>query len=429
MRKLFLLALSLLTALSLSSCNFLELLPRETQKTPSGTASFVSSELEQPAEFPPADASPFSSSGEASGDSQAPNEEMRAVWLSYLELKPMFSGDFAANIKSCFETIKANELNTVFVQVRPFSDALYPSELFPWSHIITGTQGQDPGYDPLQVMIECAHELGLQIHAWLNPYRIRAGGSWELSADNPASKWLEEDSDCVVETGGGLYYNPAREEVISLVVDGVKELVEHYDLDGIHFDDYFYPGTDEAIDKQAFADLGDGRSLEVFRTDCVNDLVKRTYDTVKAKSQEIVFGISPAGNISNNLNRLYADVKLWGSTPGYVDYLCPQIYFGFEHETAAFDKMVEAWEALCTSDTVKLYVGLAAYKIGTEDTVYAGSGRDEWKTCEDMLKRQVQCARQAAHYQGFALYRYDSLFGSSVSEQVKKEWENLSSIF
>ncbi len=427
MRKIVLFVLSLLTALSLSACGLLELLPRENQRTPSGNASFVGSGLEQPGEFPPADADPFSS-GTAYGENRTPEGEMRAVWLSYLELKPMFSGDFSANIKACFETVKANRLNTVFVQVRPFSDALYPSDLFPWSHIITGTQGKDPGYDPLQIMVNCAHELGLEIHAWLNPYRIRAGGSWELSTENPASKWLAEDSDCVVETGGGLYYNPAREEVASLVVDGVRELVENYDLDGIHFDDYFYPGTDESIDRQAFADAGDGRSLEVFRTDCVNDLVKRTYDTVKANNPEMIFGISPAGNISNNLNRLYADVKLWGSTPGYVDYLCPQIYFGFAHETAPFDKMVEDWEALCTTDSVKLYVGLAAYKIGTEDTVYAGSGREEWKTCEDMLKRQVECARQAGHYQGFALYRYDSLFGASVSEQAKKEWENLASI-
>lgn len=430
MKKILLSILCMTTALLLGSCSLTDFFPNSNQsKTPSGNASFVGS-LSQPAEFPPADGDPFSqgSTGKDKEETKAPEGEIRAVWLSYLELKAMFAGDFTANVKSCFETLKQNGMNTVFAQVRPFSDALYPSKLFPWSHIITGTQGQDPGYDPLQIMVDCAHELGLKIEAWINPYRVRAGGSLELSADNPAAKWLSEGSDCVVESGGGLYYNPAREEVISLIVDGVKELVENYELDGIHFDDYFYPTTDENFDKQAFADSGDGRTLEAFRTERVSDLVKRTYDVVKAKNSELLFGISPAGNIGNNLNRLYADVKLWGSAPGYVDYLCPQIYFGFEHETAAFDKMVEAWEALCTSDSVKLYVGLAAYKIGTEDTVYAGSGRDEWKTCEDMLKRQVLCARQAAHYRGFALYRYDSMFSPSLSDQAKKEWKNLKSV-
>ena len=131
MKRVFLIVISLLTALSLSACDLTRLLPKEEQKTPSGNASFVSSQLEAPAEFPPADTDPFSSQKEG-------EEEVRAVWLSYLELKPMFSGDFSANIKSCFETIKNNHLNTVFVQVRPFSDALYPSKIFPWSHIITG---------------------------------------------------------------------------------------------------------------------------------------------------------------------------------------------------------------------------------------------------------------------------------------------------
>ena len=136
---------------------------------------------------------------------------------------------FRANIQNAFENVADLGLNTVFVQVRPYGDALYPSEIFPWSHTITGTEGKDPGYDPLEIMVETAHNLGLRIEAWVNPYRIRnANTKAALSNDNPASIYISQGSDAVIQYGSLISYNPASAEARQLIVDGVTEIVENY---------------------------------------------------------------------------------------------------------------------------------------------------------------------------------------------------------
>ncbi|MEF9853479.1 MAG: family 10 glycosylhydrolase [Hydrogenoanaerobacterium sp.] len=358
-------------------------------------------------------------------------QEVRAMWFSYLDLIPMIQGkskgDFRSNICTAFNNCAELGINTVIVHVRPFADALYDSDYFPYSYIVneSNTEGCNPGYDPLSIMVEEAHSRGLKIEAWINPYRVRKPGDKEaVSADSIATKWLNEKEDYVLSYKGGLYFNPARKDVQSLIVNGVCEVVKNYAVDGIHFDDYFYPSPDNKFDSVAYGEYknsGGTKSLGDWRRENVNILVKRVYKAIKSIRKKCVFGISPQGNHSNNYSQQYIDVAKWGSQSGYVDYICPQIYWSYENTAAPYIYMLKSWEDMVTSPDVKLYIGLASYKIG---------GENDFKNATDMMKRQVEDAREVQHYGGFALYRYDSLFNpkASLRTQVSKEIANLNSI-
>ena len=365
-------------------------------------------------------------SGEAAGQQDptpaAQREEYRAVWLTYLEYQQMdlsSEAAFRSQIATAFDQIKALGANTVIAHVRPFGDALYDSALFPWSHLITGTQGQGAGYDPLTVMIEEAHSRALRFEALVNPYRVRGSATMpaELAEENPAALFAADPdrADWVVAQGTGLYYNPAIPEVRALIVDGVREICENYEVDGIQFDDYFYPeGADDSFDQAAYDRLAQGQDRADWRRENVNALVRDTYAAIKEIDPEISYGISPQGNNDNNYNIQYSDVALWMEQGGYVDYVMPQIYWGFDYRTAggqeqfAFENCLAGWLALPRAAGVKLYVGLGAYRIGVGD---GGSNpQDEWFSGEN-LARQVAALR-AAGADGYALYSYRWLFGT-----------------
>ena len=364
-------------------------------------------------------------------------DEVRGVWISYLDfntlLKNKTKAEFNKNIYTAFGKISAAGFNTVFVQVRPFGDALYDSKYFPWSHTITGTEGEDPGFDPLDLMIEAARDYDLRIEAWINPYRIRNSGTTAALCDsNLAQSWLEEGTGEVIEYNGGLYYNPGNEFARNLIVDGVIEIVENYNVDGIHFDDYFYPTTDASFDADTYAAYkkeGGTLSLADWRRENVNILVREVYAEIKSIDPYIEFGISPQGNNDNNYNTQYIDVKKWVTTKGYVDYICPQIYFGFNNESYPFAETVEEWNDMIRLSSVDLYVGISPYKLGAQDT-WAGSGKNEWLNTTNILQRMVVEARRYDRYQGFAMFRYDSLFNpaSGVKSQVETELKNLTSV-
>lgn len=407
--------------------------PSEEESTPSNAPAASSSAASKPAP-PPSEAASKPSSSEESGDANisASSDEVRAIWISYLDISPMIKGKskagFRSSIGEAFDNCADLGVNTVMVQVRPFADALYPSNYFPFSYIVNSSniEGKDPGYDPLEIMVAEAHARGLKFEAWLNPYRIRTSGSKVgLSKDNIAAQWRDDGSDYVLEFSGGLYYNPARTEVQDLIVDGVKEIVENYQVDGIHFDDYFYPSPDKNFDSEAYGEYKDGggsQSLGDWRRANVDTLVKRVYKEIKAIRSSCKFGISPQGNHGNNYNQQYINVEKWAANTGYVDYICPQIYWGYKNNSAPYLKTLESWEEMFTTSKVKLYVGLATYKIGGSESDFTNS--------TDMMMRQVQDAREQGHYKGFALYRYDSLFNpaSGLETQISKEIENLKSI-
>lgn len=353
-------------------------------------------------------------------------DEVRGIWLSYLDLGPLLSGKsesaFTASIGTVMDNIKNLGLNTVYAQVRPFGDALYYSDYFPSSYLFTGTEGEigSQPYDALEIMIQAAHSRGLRIEAWLNPYRVRTS-SKPLSGDNPAREML--DTGDALRYDGGIYYNPGSAAARELIVDGVREIVANYNVDGIHFDDYFYPPNASAsFDQATYQASGSGKSLAAWRREQVDILVKAVYNAVGTGT---VFGISPAGNNQNNYNSLYCDVEKWLTTPGYVDYICPQVYFGFNNSVKPYKSTAKEFNDMITQSGVKLYVGLAAYKIGD-----AQQGGTEWVQNTDIMARQVEYARTLSRYGGFALYRYDSLFNPAggVSGAVKKEIANLKDI-
>lgn len=384
-----------------------------------------------------------SSNKDATGSNLSKNsdsQEMRAVWISYLDYYDLLKGhgydDAKKNISVAFKNVKDMNLNTVIVQVRPFADAFYISSYFPWSHVLKGEQSLAPGYDPLQLMIDVAKENNLEIHAWINPYRIQIKGEKNtpevLSDNNQAKKWLDAGNDNVIEIKSGIYFNPSSDEVIDFVTCGVKEIVENYDVDGIHFDDYFYPTTDENFDIKYFNEYeknGGTLSHEDWRLENVNKLVKNVYSEIKAIDPDVVFGISPQGNIKMNYSSQYADVKTWVKNDGYVDYIMPQLYYGFNNSTAPYESTIKEWHQLINNTNTDLYIGLAAYKVGVEDT-WAGDGVDEWTKNKDMLKRQIDIIHNLQEVKGFAFYRYDSLFkpSNTTKEHIKEEKNQLSKI-
>lgn len=365
-------------------------------------------------------------------------DEIKGIWISYLDLAAMLKGknenEFRKNISQAIENVEVMGLNTLIVQVRPFSDALYQSKYYPWSVYCSGIEGNAPGYDPLQVIIEEAHLRKIRVEAWINPYRVRNDSiKFPLSSENPASKWIKDGSDNIIKYNGGIYYNPGKEEVRQLIVNGVKEIVENYEVDGIHFDDYFYPSSDVSIDKKAYEGYissGGDLDLNSWRRENINILVRQVYSVVKEINPKVVFGISPQGSMDNNYNSQFIDVKEWVQNPGYIDYICPQVYYGFLNDNSNFQQVIEEFNSIVTESTVNLYIGLSVYKVGSEDT-WAGNGRDEWRNSTDILKRQVEASRKLKKYKGILLFRYDSLFNpsSNIKSQIQQERENLKSLF
>lgn len=312
-------------------------------------------------------------------------------------------------------------LNTVFVQVRPNGDSFYPSSVYPWSVYISGTAGQGVGYDPLAIMIEEAHRYGLKFHVWFNPYRLQPESHMKtISTSYQTRKWYDSrsTSDRVVVLNGTCYLNPGYPEARQLIVSGVKEIVSKYNVDGIHIDDYFYPTTDSSFDQKAYAVNGGGKSLRDFRFDNVNQTVKGIYSAVKSTKSYVVFGVSPAGNMSNNTNTLYADTKKWTSNNGYLDYIIPQLYWNYDHPTVPFASNLANWNATVTAPGVKIIPGLAPYKIDQR----------EWTNCGDVLSRMVTDSRKQSRYGGVAFYNFSALF-KAQSAVMKTEKDNLLKLF
>lgn len=378
------------------------------------------------------------------GSSGGDDEEMRAMWISYLEFldMPKEEAAFKKAVDTMMEKCVSYGMNAVIVQVRADSDAMYESDIFPWSKFASGTQGVNPGYDPTEYMIEAAHQRGLEFHAWINPYRVTGYKmSWsEVSADNPAMKWRSDGNAAtdryVLLHNGFYYYNPAIDQVRQMVVDGVKEIIDNYDVDGIHFDDYFYPSLNNNsaeywFDKPEYDQSGSSQDITKWRRENVNKLVREVYKTIKAKDESIQFGISPAGNVENlrSSSNHFVDIDTWMSKSGYIDYIMPQLYWGFEAKTSqgtvaayAYENNLKTWIALKKTGDVDLYIGLNVANAGT--AVKDNNSVSEWLRYDDILTRQVTTARNSGQVSGFAFFRY-GIFGTSAAQ---KEVKNLQAV-
>lgn len=355
--------------------------------------------------------------------------EYRAMWISYLEFSRhdlSTKAKFLAVVEEMFQNCVDLGMNRVIVQVRPFGDALYPSQVYPWSHYISGTQGVAPDFDPLEEMILLAKEKNLKLEAWINPYR--AGfSSWSsslYSADNPL-----HNSELLLPNTEGIYYNPALPQVQEMVIEGVREIVENYDVDGIHLDDYFYPTTDLSVDYPQYEESGMTLSQEDWRRENVNTLVKGIYDTIQDVNPEVEFGISPQGNNSNNYNKQYSDVNLWLSTPGYVDYITPQLYWSYSYITSAgadryqYETILDTWTSYERDPEIDLYIGLGAYRIGDGDNSAEDATLAEWNSGYN-LTEMILTLMTGDQVNGYTLFRYDSLFHNTNYPELAQEEVN-----
>ncbi len=350
-----------------------------------------------------------------------------AMWYSYssdMNFKNLTEQQFKNKINKMFDDAVDLGNDAVICQVRPFADAYYQSSLFPWSSYITGTQGKNPGYDPMAYMIEAAHKRGLQFHAWLNPYRISTSTNNpnNLSSDHIARKWWNDESTKrhVLVSGNGLYFNPTIPECQKLIIDGVREIVNNYNVDGIHIDDYFYPTTDlsfDGVEYNNYKSDGGNLSQAEWRRANVSTLVQGMYQATHSKSG-VVFGVSPSYDIDVNYNEQYADLKHWMKMAGYIDYIVPQIYFGYEHSLAKakYTNCLNTWVSTPKLSSVKLYIGLGAYKIG-----YAtDGGSNEWTTDKELLAKQAIDAKVKGT-NGIFIFNYSTLFADTDMATTQKE--------
>lgn len=333
-------------------------------------------------------------------------QTIKGVWIFYDELKnlgKLNSEEFEIEINKMFDNCVKYGLNSVFVQIRPFADSFYPSEIFPWSKYLTGKQGIGVDYDPLKIMIEAAHQRELSFHAWLNPFRISHKNDFnELSNDHPAHKM--KDTSAVYSAENGIYFNPANLDSQKLILDGIKEIVRNYNVDGIHIDDYFYPSTDKNIDKFEYNEYkdNDGKlSLSKWRIEIINAFVSGMFNCVKGINPDVLVSISPAGNINNNYKELYADVKLWASEKGYCDIIIPQLYFGYENFILPFEKALNQWCEITDPSKVDLIIGLGAYKAENPQS-------EEWENLSVLIKQAEQAINNEIA-NGYCLFSYSSL--------------------
>lgn len=405
--------------------------PVSTSAKPSSAASSAASSKESALSSSVSSAASQSSSSDLSEPDEQTEQQLRGMWITYFELCKMYESKsgFEAEFDKALDKCLTLGINNVYVHARSHCDAYYKSDIFPWSAYLTGTQGKEPKLDPLQIMTEKAHEKGIKLHAWINPYRVALNSTdlGLLSDKNPAKIWLTDDdpsnNSWVVVCKGGLYLNPAEVQVQQLVADGVREIVQKYDVDGIHFDDYFYPTTDESFDEAHYAAYramvsSNPLPLADWRRANVNAMVSTVYKAVKSIDPNCIFGISPMASIHNNYHTVYADVKAW-LAGGYVDYIMPQLYFGFEYpkENTRFDFLLTEWCTLFKQYKAKLYIGLGAYRIGATDT-----DNIEWSQHSDILSRQAALINKTDGVSGWVIYSYSSFFAES--EAAGKEREN-----
>lgn len=358
-----------------------------------------------------------------------------AVWIaSVVNLdfpsKPGLSAkEQKEELDSIVENAKKTNMSAIIFQVRPCADALYDSKIFPTSEYLVPKQG-DPlteGFDPLEYIVGKSHAEGIELHVWVNPYRLTTGGTEEkpkhdlkaLAENHPARLHPEY---VVAYPDGKLYLNPGIEEVRKLIIDGIIELVDNYDIDGVHFDDYFYPypkrveidGVStlcEYDDKKQYAESGNGMSLDDWRRDNVNKLIKQCYDAIHARKSNVEFGISPfaiwknksescpEGSDTSGLEcctALYADALAWVKG-GYVDYICPQIYWKFDTAAARFDVLLNWWCDVVEGTGVKLYVGTGVYRVLQEG----------WEP--DEVPNQIKACKAAKNCDGSVFFGYSNI--------------------
>ncbi len=350
---------------------------------------------------------------------------MKGVWVAsvynidYPSSKGLSAEQLKAEADEVLDNVASMKLNAVFFQVRPAADALYRSSYFPWSSYVSGTTGQAPpdDFDVLQYWVTAAHSRGLELHAWINPYRAAVSKD-DLEA-LPDSSPVKMHPDWVKEYKGKYYFDPGVPSVQQLVIKGAEEIAQNYDVDGIHLDDYFYPAPD-FNDADTYARFkGDYDDLDDWRRNNVNTLIKALDKSLHNIKPDISFGVSPFGiwdnradnskgsdtNGQSSYRELYCDSLEWINS-GTVDYICPQLYWELGNTAADFEVLAEWWQDAVSKSDVALYIGMGAYR--SEE---ASAGNVWYGTSE--ISRQLDFIEKSRDIQGEVFFSYSSLMNVS----------------
>lgn len=363
------------------------------------------------------------------------NEEMRAVWLTTVYNLDWPSTGHYNNIEAQksslvdnLKFIKGSNMNTVFFQVRGMGDALYPSNYSPWSKYLTGVRAKNPGYDPLKFAVEETHRLGLEFHAWFNPFRIDTNSNFNKDAyinSLPAGSPLKSNSQWIVKYGDYHWLNIGIPEVRAYVIDIILEVVNNYDINGVHIDDYFYPYPISGIefpDSDAYTKYGQGyTSIADWRRDNVNKFVKELNSKIKSAKSYVKFGISPFGvwrngtsvggsatNSFSPYDSIYADSRKW-VIEEWIDYIVPQVYWEFNNKFTPYAVVVDWWAKQVEGKKVQLYIGHAAYKNG-EAAEYGQS----WSNPEE-IPNQIRYGRANSNVKGGVFFGLKDLKANKLN--------------
>ena len=346
--------------------------------------------------------------------------ELRGVWIATVwninwpSGSGLSASESQAELLTLLDVAQDSGLNAVFFQVRPEADAMYASELEPWSRYLTGTQGGDPGWDPLAFLLEEGHARGLEVHAWMNPYRAKASSASTAASGHQSVV----NSAYAYPYGSTLWLDPGAPPVQDHLEAVIADLVTRYDIDGVHFDDYFYPYPDGTPfpDQDTYAAYGDGMDLSDWRRDNVNQMVQRVSATIAGINPAVRFGISPFGIYRpgqpegiqglDQYAELYADPVVWKAN-GWVDYLAPQLYWPTTQSAQAFEPLLDWWAELPETGR-STYVGHALYQLDSSS---------KWSI--DELREQVRLTqeRKDNHVYGSIHYHIGTLAENTAGIQ------------
>lgn len=380
------------------------------------------------------------SEGILAKDVQTP---LRGVWVAtvlnidYPKEGTTDSQELKAQAIKILDDVQRMNMNAVFLQVRPTADAFYKSDLFSYSKYLTGNRelAPDGGFDTLKFWVDEAHARGIELHAWINPYRITKNekGKPHETLDNlPKNHIARLNSQYVVKHGDDLYFDPAIPEVRTLIASGVEEILKSYDVDGIHFDDYFYP-SNSFNDATSYQKYGVNQSLKDFRINNVNLMIQEVHKVTQKYKKP--FGIAPFGIWKNKSSdplgsntkggetytMHYADCRAWVKN-GWIDYIMPQIYWEFGHSAADYQTLVEWWNDVVGGTQVKLYIGHAAYKATQTDV------NDKWYGGNQII-RQIEYSLGKPNVSGNVFFSYRSFKNNPIlQEEISTYYRNKNNV-
>jgi uncharacterized lipoprotein YddW (UPF0748 family) len=340
--------------------------------------------------------------------------EFRAVWVASVDnidwpsKKGLAVDSQKAEFIRLLNLHKQNGMNAIIMQIRPATDAFFPSAYEPWSEWLSGVQGKPPTpyYDPLQFMISEIHKRNMEFHAWCNPYRA----DFKIGTASIAPSHITRlHPDWFLDYGDKKYFDPGNKNAQSFVEEVIRDITERYDVDAIHFDDYFYPyriAGKEFPDSVSYKLYGKGLNKEDWRRSNVDSIILSLAKTIKKTKPWVKFGISPFGVWRNsdkdergsntkagqtNYDDLYADILLW-LQKGWIDYVAPQLYWEFGHKAAPYEVLIDWWSNHTYGK--HCYIGLGIYRAGSNDA---------WKD-STQLPRQIQLLRNTANIHGMIFF-------------------------